>query len=159
MRQTFKFIKTNKVILSLLSLALTSCSMNTLDEIEKSVQSGPPTAEFIVKGKVVTKSDGKVYPVEGIEVVFVNMEGNDIEGIEGDTIYTDNKGKFEMNFVRYPSSEYRIKFTDTRGVKNSLFIEHKEDLIYNRCDFTKGSGAYLGINQRNMGMIELESLF
>ena len=159
MRQTFKFIKKKATLLSLLTLALTSCGMNAFDEAEKSVQSGPPTAEFIVKGKVVTRNDGKVYPVEGIEVVFINMEGNDIEGIEGDTIYTDKKGKFEMNFVRYPSSEYRIKFTDTRGFKNSLLIEHKEDLIYNRCDFTKGSGAYLGINQRNMGMIELESLF
>lgn len=70
---------------------------------------GCPHADYIIKGKVLNKTDK---PIPGIEVCSPLYEGR------ADTLYTDKNGEFTYRRESLPDKEIPLFFSDIDGDAN-----------------------------------------
>ena len=85
-------MKTNKLMIRLLSGALIALGFTSCEEMED--EYGSPSRDFQVKG-VVTDEAGN--PIENIRVIIRDAYNY---GYSPDTTYTDSQGNFSSNIIR-----------------------------------------------------------
>lgn len=136
-------------------LGFTSC-----DRIGVRMEYGTPSADYEVKGRVVSKIANK--PIQGIRAVLhTTDEQNEYISIyERDTIYTDSNGEFVLlikNGWPQDPKECRVKFEDIDEEQNGGLFETKEinvtfiDPKYN----DKKGNWYKGKATKDIGDVEL----
>ncbi len=101
-----KIVRTVNCVLgaALALLGFSACDGTMADEY------GTPTVDYQVKGTVTDEAGN---PIENIQVTLEN---------ETDTMRTDANGQFQSPELRSISISPRIKFEDTDGSANGLFV-------------------------------------
>lgn len=106
---------------------------------------GVPSARFKMLGNVKDVSGN---PVKGIRVVVVPMPDNQWEN---DTLYTDDKGHFEKDPLRYDWPDdlqnVTVKFEDVDGAENGSYRTKelkRSDLQVERTEKAGKDGWYEG---------------
>lgn len=140
----------------LVLLGFAACSSDNDDEREEPrVEYGTPSASYKVNGKVIT-SDAEKKPIKNIRVVMIeDVDETKVPYIKGDTVFTNNEGKFEIKSSYFASNKVKVKLQDVNGEDNSLFEEKIEKIEFKSSDFKGGSGWYRGEAQKDLGTIEM----
>ncbi|MDR1526164.1 MAG: radical SAM-associated putative lipoprotein [Dysgonamonadaceae bacterium] len=116
----------DKVIVALLGVAGLLMGCNIV--FETPAEYGMPHADFVLKGTVTSAATSQ--PVKNIQVVRPFWEyGYGYEGgyaAIGDTVYTDENGKFAFEFDGLPTMKYQLKLKDIDGQENGGQFVSKE---------------------------------
>jgi putative lipoprotein (rSAM/lipoprotein system) len=116
----FRFF--DKIIVLLLGVAGMFSACDNVEDMP--VEYGMPHADFELKGTVTDKATSQ--PIQNIRVVRPFGYEDIYGGIPGDTIYTDEDGKYVFAFVGFPSEKYQLKFEDIDGEENGGLFQTKE---------------------------------
>ncbi len=115
---------TNALIAWLLAILGFGCSINM------PVEYGMPHADFIVKGNV-TSTETK-QPIENIRV-----------GMQGDTVYTDKDGNYQVVSGSYPDNQsFAISFQDIDEATNGSYQDVDTLVDFTNTEFTGGDGHW-----------------
>jgi len=114
------------------------------------VEYGAPEAMYKAKGVVVSETNDA--PIEGIRAVL-KTEQNATYGI--DTIYTNNKGVFDLKSFGYYTKLY-VELADVDGEKNGLFNNKDVEVDFSHVKF-KGDILDGREVENNLGIIKMES--
>jgi len=114
---------------------------------------GTPSATFKAKGVVVSQTDNA--PIEGIRAVLKTKEGSAGYGI--DTIYTDNKGVFNLKSSKgeLAYNKLYVELCDVDGDENGSFIDKDVEADYSKEKFKGGYSWYRGEAEKDLGIIKL----
>ena len=99
---------------------------------------GTPHADYEIKGTILVKDTKE--PIKNIRVI------HQYKLAWGDTIYSDEAGKYEFNYQNYLFDIQKLKFEDIDGVENGGEFETKEiEITFTEADkVKKGDGWYEG---------------
>jgi putative lipoprotein (rSAM/lipoprotein system) len=144
-KKWLKFLEAT--LLSVLSL-LTGCDDLPIHINNPMVEYGMPHADFVLQG-TVTRAGGNRQPIPNIRVVRPYDPDNLLA--PGDTVYTDEQGKFVIGFDDYEffnnsTSKYRLNAEDIDGPENGgQFQSATVTGTFTRKNQTKkGDGWFLG---------------
>lgn len=134
----------------LVALGFSSCEGN--DPVD---EYGAPSAKYKVSGKVVSEDTKE--PIKNIRIVMIeDVDESKYPDLQGDTVYTNTEGKFEMGeHFYYPLDKFKIKIQDADGEENGEFEDKQQTIEFQKSDYKGGSGWYEGEAQKDMGTIEL----
>jgi putative lipoprotein (rSAM/lipoprotein system) len=137
----FKFLKSyNSLIAFLLTLLGFSSSCDPAR-----VEYGTPSADFILKGKIVSAANNN--PIQDIIIemrrvektqdgqTFVKVTDTSFSEYVGNFILTDN-GAFPKD------QTYQIKFTDTDGLQNGEYEPLDTTIVFQNPTFINGDGHW-----------------
>ena len=115
---------------------------NIIDTVP--VEYGMPHANFELKGTVTDEATSQ--PIQNIRVIRPHFPDSELESIPGDTIYTDEDGKYAFAFGGFPKEKYQLKFEDIDGEENGGLFQTKEiEGEFTQADLVeKGKGWYDG---------------
>lgn len=134
----------------LVALGFNSCHNDPVDEY------GTPSAKYKVRGKVVSK-ENTAEAIKDIRVVMIeNVNESDIRHMEGDTVYTNQEGVFEINSTRFLQNDFKVKIADVDGDKNGSFKDRELVIEFEKSDYIGGNGWYEGEASKDLGKVELE---
>ncbi len=110
---------------------------------EQACEYGTPHAKFIAKGTIRSKGDAQ--PVSHIKVKLFSSDMN-----RSDSVISDQNGIFEVDIEDFPASqELPVRFTDTDGAANGLFLSKDTVVKFTDPSFTGGDGDWnLGETQK-----------
>lgn len=150
-------IKALSLYTKILSFFLILLGYQSCDSLDPVDEYGTLSAIYKIKGSVVS-ADTKL-PVTNIRAVMVQKgTAEDEEYNFGDTIYTDSRGVFELEFNSYPQSEsfFNLKLDDVDGETNGSFESKTVAVDFNNPQFENGGGKwYKGETVKDVGEIEL----
>jgi putative lipoprotein (rSAM/lipoprotein system) len=120
--------------------AITGC-----DYFEPRCEYGTPSADFVVKGKVIDKSSRK--PVQDIRIIHKTGYAP-----TSDTVKTNANGEFELKFVEFPGTNQWVYAEDLDGTENGG-LYGPDSLTVNSSQMKrikKGDGSwYQGVFEKN----------
>ena len=117
---------------------------------------GVTPATYKAKGTVVSET-GNV-PIEGIRAVLKTPNWREEGTFWGlDTVYTDNKGVFNLKSSNDYIGKLFVELNDMDGDKNGSFIDKDVEVDYSNVKFTGGNCSYLGKAEKDLGIIKMES--
>ena len=127
MRMKNYFIPTiNKIILAFLALLGFSCSLDPNPRCEY----GMPSADFKALGSIIDEST-----LDKLSNIQVAMQG--------DTIYSDENGNYEIRTDNFSESQtFLISFTDVDGSLNGVYLPKDTLVDFSDVDFTNGDGSW-----------------
>ena len=104
---------------------------------------GMPHADYELKG--IVTNDATSQPIRNIRVVRPHFPNVELEYMPGDTIYTDETGKYAFAFGGL-IEKYQLKFEDIDGPDNGGLFQTKEiEGEFTQADrVEKGNGWYSG---------------
>lgn len=131
-----------KVVLKTYAKALTAFftllgTITGCEFIQPRVEYGTPSADFVVKGKVMDKSSQK--PITDIRIIHKTGYTP-----ANDTVKTNANGEFELKFVEFPGVNHWIYVEDLDGTENGGLYA-PDSLIVNSAQMKrikKGSGNW-----------------
>ena len=99
---------------------------------------GVPHADYEIIGTILIKDTKE--PIKNIRVI------HQYNPAWGDTIYSDEAGKYEFNYQEFPLDVHKLKFEDADGLENGGEFETKEiEITFTEADkVKKGDGWYEG---------------
>jgi len=152
-----KLLKLYSGILSslLVFLGFTACSSDD-DGSGPMVEYGTPSAMYKVKGTVVSSDENKE-AIKGIRAVMI-LTNDGKEYHSGDTIFTDNEGKFDLKLIEFPMQKvtFNLKLDDVDGEANGSFESKIQAVEFDDSELTGGKGWFIGEVEKDMGKIELK---
>lgn len=117
----------NKLILVFLALLGFSCSLDGPDPV---AEYGMPSADFKAYGSIIDEST-------------LNKLSNVEVAMQGDTVYSDENGNYEIKTVNFPQSQmFTISFKDVDGSLNGVYLPKDTVVDFSDIDFTNGDGAW-----------------
>lgn len=146
-------IKLQSFYLRFISFCLVLLGFSSCESTDPRVEYGTPSADYKVKGKVV--SDTAEDPIKNIRVVMIENEEESASYLMGDTVSTDIKGEFEINTHRFPYNEFKIKFEDIDGELNGEFEDKAEVIQFQNSDYKEGVSWYKGEAEKDMGTVKM----
>ena len=128
-------LKLSRYVLGVLGIACVSaCDNGEDDDFGGTLcMYGTPTADFVVKGKVLDMTDN---PIKGIAVTLPDTYC--------DTVYTKEDGSYELEWEGFPSDTADLKFTDVDDEANGGRFESLVKSVELERQ-KKGSGWYEGL--------------
>jgi len=119
--------KIYKIYSQILSLLLILLGFSACDDDNNDDDQGPilmygtPSATYKVKGVIV--SEDTSLPVKNIRTILVETYDGKENPYWGDTIYTNNEGKFDLMISsnRIKSANFNLKIEDIDGDENGNF--------------------------------------
>lgn len=115
----------NKLILALLALLGFSCIPD-----DPKLEYGMPSADFKAYGSIIDEST-------------LNKLSNVEVAMQGDTVYSDENGIYEIRTVNFPQSQiFTISFRDVDGSLNEAYLPKDTVVDFSDIDFTNGDGAW-----------------
>jgi len=154
-KRIFKFY--SKILsFALILLGFTSCDDSDEGQDPLVCEYGVPSALYKVKGSILSKETQE--PVKNIRAVLVETRQGKEDGYYGDTIFTDDSGKFNLELRTFPLDkvEFNLKIDDIDGELNGSFESKIEGVIFDKPKLTGGEGSwYKGETEKDLGKIEL----
>jgi putative lipoprotein (rSAM/lipoprotein system) len=130
---------------------MTALGFNSCD-LGEPTEYGSPHADYVVKGKVVSKTDGK--PVKGIKVQYTSPvvpeygapSASYQQYLNGSAI-TGEDGGFNLKSTEWPENQSAqpVTFSDIDGEVNGSFADTTVVVDFTKAEQTqKGNGWYSG---------------
>ena len=89
-----------------------------------------PSADFKAYGSIIDEST-------------LNKLSNVEVAMQGDTVYSDENGIYEIRTVNFPQSQiFTISFRDVDGSLNEAYLPKDTVVDFSDIDFTNGDGAW-----------------
>lgn len=95
---------------------LTVLGLNTSCDKNREVEYGTPSADFVVKGKVIDENTRQ--PIHGMAIIK-KPDGN---SCQSDTARTDASGIYELNFNGFSLSDVTVYASDIDGEENGSYL-------------------------------------
>ncbi len=115
----------NKLILALLALLGFSCIPD-----DPKLEYGMPSADYKAYGSIIDEST-----LEKLSNIQVAMQG--------DTVYSDENGNYEIKAVNLSQSQMvTIDFEDINGSLNGVYLPKDTLVDFSDVDFTNGDGGW-----------------
>ena len=125
LRNSF-FTTVNKLFLALITFLGFSCDPDG----PWSVEYGAPHADFIVNGSIVDEST-------------LNTLSNIQVAMEGDTVYGDENGNYEVKVTNFSSNNsFLVVFKDIDGDTNGSYSQLDSLVEFEDPDFINGDGSW-----------------
>ena len=106
---------------------------------------GTPNADYIFKGKVINQTTGM--PVKHIQI-SIERSNKNMYGILNDTLYTDSRGNYTLEYNDFPFSDLKVKYKleDIDGSENGSFLTKEDSLVLDKSfwDTSKADDWYDG---------------
>lgn len=124
----------------LLAFILSFFGLSNCDIVEPRVEYGTPSADYIVKGKVIV--EGTNTPIEGIGIIVPDRQQKNY----GDTVYTDARGEYTIELkgvFPFGTEKMKVIAKDLDEDKNGLFQADSTEISFTKNDLVKkGSGNW-----------------
>lgn len=132
-----------KIVAALLGVVSFVAGCDLIPSGDTRAEYGTPSADFVIKGKVVDKSSQK--PIENIAIIR-KMRSHGI-----DTARTNAKGEYELKFNDFPGIDHWIFAEDLDGTENGgLYAPDSINVNSSTMqNIKKGSGWYKGAFEKN----------
>ena len=124
------------------------------DILHPAKEYGTPTATFKAKGIVLSQEND--VPIEGIRAVLKTDRG--VAGYGIDTVYTDNKGVFNLISAKdeFAHNKLYVELCDIDGDKNGSFTDKDVEADYSKETFKGGNGNwYRGEAEKDLGLVRM----
>ncbi len=140
-RLQFKVLKSDNALITLLLSFLGFSS--SCDWLTPKAMYGTPTADFLVKGKVESKSNK---PVTGIKVdiskEFDTQEGQKLVLI-GTSASEAGTGAYSVKATDFPEDQtFKVKFTDIDGAENGEYETLDTTVVFQNPKYSGGDGSW-----------------
>jgi putative lipoprotein (rSAM/lipoprotein system) len=140
----------NKIIAILLSLlGFSGCE----DPLNTKAEYGVPSADFIVKGKVLSKTSSLSIP--NIRVILKDTSAH--ATVEPDTVYSNSEGNYELKVTDFPTDNtYNLNFSDIDGTLNGEYASKDTLIEFVAPVFTNGDGHWYSGKTTKEATIKLD---
>jgi len=133
----------NLIITTLMAMLgfATACD----DIIDPKMEYGTPSADFIVKGKVTSKSTGEVVPYVKVVMRADTTPINDVYHFGCDSVMTDANGNYETIINDFPGEAvFKLHVEDVDGSVNGSYQSFDTTFTFTDPQYTGGDGWYEG---------------
>lgn len=156
MKKRFYAFYAKLLSLTLVLLGFSSCDGDEDEPDPIICEYGVPSALYKVKGTVVSAETQE--PVKNIRAVMVEIRDGKEYSYFGDTVFSDEAGKFTLKLHAFPLSkvEFNIKIDDTTDKETGSYESKIETVEFEEPGFINGEGIwYKGETEKDIDKIGL----